>query len=449
MKNLLKIAFLFIIFGMMTVGCEKDNFDPVTNEQDTDLNIEARGQGCIEGMIFAPGNITEFELSDEVAIEALGGNLTAVRFKAKPAAMPYAYLVTNDENIVLEVSRENILDLEPYSLVPGDYRIWAFSYLGNILVEPGMDATIAELGSVCYRLTSNFIRVSNRLSLLEKYAPQLKFDAEEEYYPSSVEWAFPFLKREKIDEVYWLTTKRELSVPNGAGAANYGDHMDFFRGDLNAAKVYAYWKDRSELEDGLLDLVYFVYYPWNRGKEVLGTVFGNHVGDWENVTVRLKKVGNEYIPQKVYFPAHSFINVFDWSEVDKTPSGHPIAYVAGGSHGMWKYAGSKEYGSAAGTGLVDYFDGEGIVWDTWNYLEAYDFDKKEALGTHGWPNWMSDDFSNPGIGDPTDPASGAIWRWGNTRRGWVWAFGYYYRVENGPTGPVSKAVLTQSDWDPS
>jgi hypothetical protein len=252
------------------------------------------------------------------------------------------------------------------------------------------------------------------------------------------------------EERYWLTTKKHLSVPDGAGEPNYEQHMDFFHGNLSSAKVYAYMRERPDVGNGFLDLVYFVYYPWNRGKSIGGTLFSNHVGDWENITVRLKKVGDAYIPVKVYYPAHHFTNAFIWSEIDKTPDGHPIAYVAYGSHGMWRDAGSTRYGWAGPFGLWDHFDGQGVIWNTWNDIEAYDFVKKEAIGSHGWPNWMRDDFSNPGIGDPSDPASGAIWRWGNTKRGWVWIlFVYYDRVVDGPTGPVSKAVLTENDWDPS
>ena len=43
----------------------------------------------------------------------------------------------------------------------------------------------------------------------------------------------------------------------------------------------------GEFDVEVADLVYFFYYPYNRGKEVLFTIWGNHVGDWEHITVRL------------------------------------------------------------------------------------------------------------------------------------------------------------------
>ena len=50
------------------------------------------------------------------------------------------------------------------------------------------------------------------------------------------------------------------------------------------APVYAFYAEKGE---GVVDLVYFFWYPYNRGKEVLDTIWGNHVGDWEHITVRL------------------------------------------------------------------------------------------------------------------------------------------------------------------
>lgn len=40
----------------------------------------------------------------------------------------------------------------------------------------------------------------------------------------------------------------------------------------------------TELLD--VDLIYFSFFPYNLGKVALGSVYGNHVGDWEHVTVR-------------------------------------------------------------------------------------------------------------------------------------------------------------------
>ncbi len=79
------------------------------------------------------------------------------RFKVSPFAQPFAYLVTDENNIILRVSRNNTINFE--GLGGGRLRVWAFAYLGNILAEPGQDATTAVLADICYGLTQNFIPV--------------------------------------------------------------------------------------------------------------------------------------------------------------------------------------------------------------------------------------------------------------------------------------------------
>ncbi|MCA9701215.1 MAG: Vps62-related protein, partial [Myxococcales bacterium] len=116
---------------------------------------------------------------------------------------------------------------------------------------------------------------------LEKYAPRIWFTAGEGYMPSEVEWAFPFLERFPDGEgKYWVRTTAALDSPS--------DTLPFFAGELATAPIYGYWADKG---GGIVDLVYFVYYPYNRGKEVANTIWGNHVGDWEHITVRLNLQG--------------------------------------------------------------------------------------------------------------------------------------------------------------
>ena len=63
-----------------------------------------------------------------------------------------------------------------------------------------------------------------------------------------------------------------------------------------------------------------------------------------------------------------------------------------------------------------------------------------SLAGNVWPTWMSDAFTEPGdCGDPSDPVCGAIFRWGNPAWGDVFV---YDRLTVGPTGPVSKGVMT-------
>ena len=60
---------------------------------------------------------------------------------------------------------------------------------------------------------------------------------------------------------------------------------------------------------------------------------------------------------------------------------------------------------------------------------------------------MSDDFTNPGAGMPTVPGMGPIYRWGNPEDCSVLGIPIditdmigVCRLEDGPTGPISKGT---------
>jgi hypothetical protein len=65
------------------------------------------------------------------------------------------------------------------------------------------------------------------------------------------------------------------------------------------------------------------------------------------------------------------------------------------------------------------------------------------LGASVWPVWMRTDYTTDcavsGC-DPSLPASGPIFRWGNPECGSLFGF---CRLCDGPTGPVAKGV-----WNP-
>ena len=131
------------------------------------------------------------------------------------------------------------------------------------------------------------------------------------------------------------------------------------------------------------------------------------------------------------------------SEIEKAMGGKvTLGHLSWGvSNGIWLEAGNHHYFTIDlifdEEKLYDYTS-PGTAWDTWNYVEAYDYDNQAGLIGNAWPSWMSDKFDNPNLGY-TDPASGPIYRWGNVKDGDFYGF---YRLASGPTGPVSKGV-----WD--
>ena len=92
-----------------------------------------------------------------------------------------------------------------------------------------------------------------KLQLMERYAPRVWLAQGEEYFPCSVEWAFPFLERfQNTDDGdrYWLKAKQGLSSPSDGS-------LPLFKGDLATAPVYAFWVPKT---GGFFDIVYFAYY---------------------------------------------------------------------------------------------------------------------------------------------------------------------------------------------
>lgn len=129
---------------------------------------------------------------------------------------------------------------------------------------------------------------------------------------------------------------------------------DYLHGDVNNQKAYAF---AVEKEYKYLDLTYFVFTPYNKAKEVAGIQFGNHIGDWEHITVRLmnyqENEKNYYRPVIVDYPAHSFRNYVSWYEIETVEETHPVGYTARGSHGMWEDAGTHVYVDAKVVKLTD------------------------------------------------------------------------------------------------
>ncbi len=288
-----------------------------------------------------------------------------------------------------------------------------------------------------------------RLEALVRYAPRVWMHPDEPYFPSSVEFAFPYMTRfADGDGNHWVRSTAALDSPS--------DTLPFFGGDLDGAPVYAFYADKGS---NIVDLVYFFYYPYNRGKEVVDTIWGNHVGDWEHITVRLTRLPDQTLtPVQAYLSAHSFGGVYEWADVERFEDTHPVVYSAWGSHGVWSAPGDHVYMSIGEellgvcvtivcTDLTDE-TAAGIAWDTWENVAGFDFVAKEGLAGAAWPVWMSDAFQDPGAAPATAPGGGPIFRWGNEEDCSTLGVDIsdligVCRLEDGPTGPISKDV-----WGP-
>lgn len=82
-----------------------------------------------------------------------------VRFDSSgvDAGASFAYLVTDENNIITRVLSNDTDDFENDSI--GVSRVWGVAYNGNLTAAPGDNAASASLADGCYSLSSNFIAI--------------------------------------------------------------------------------------------------------------------------------------------------------------------------------------------------------------------------------------------------------------------------------------------------
>ena len=266
---------------------------------------------------------------------------------------------------------------------------------------------------------------NTKASLLTKYAPKLWWDEKEKYYASSVEFALENLDRELSPDGYMLYLK-DLNKPNY--------ECEYFYGDKENMKGYAF---AVEKEYEYLDLCYYFFFPFNKAKSVFGIPFGNHVGDWEHMIVRLRIYNEDgkiyYAPVLAQYSIHSQRIYLPWDEVPEFEDTHPVGYIARGSHGIWPKEGKNVYVDKVIVKLSDICS-KGEAWNLWDgdNLETFKYDAinhtGDGIGSSQWKSCFNRDFYNPD--------SDASIRWGNY--GFNYPIEIYPQLQNAPECPVDK-----------
>lgn len=70
---------------------------------------------------------------------------------------------------------------------------------------------------------------------------------------------------------------------------------------------------------------------------VLGTSFGNHVGDWEHTMIRFQ----DGTPQAIYLSQHDSGIAYTWDAIIKNEQGRPSVYIALGDHACYAVVGHR------------------------------------------------------------------------------------------------------------
>jgi hypothetical protein len=176
------------------------------------------------------------------------------------------------------------------------------------------------------------VRAQSASSLAAQYAPVLHFSSAEQFYPTSVDYV--------ISSSTVVTRAADGSLttvdpnPTSATLGNYNDPNDFLNnknGNLSAiAADYAakgpaigYYAYVHVINTGSgTVLQYWMLYAYNVGQ------LNDHQSDWECIQVFLDASGNPY---QATYGQHAAGETAAWSDVE-TSNGHPVVYVAQGSH---------------------------------------------------------------------------------------------------------------------
>ncbi|KAL2942609.1 putative vacuolar protein sorting-associated protein TDA6 [Bienertia sinuspersici] len=197
-------------------------------------------------------------------------------------------------------------------------------------------------------------------ALINTYSPKIYNHPKEKYFPSSVEWFFQngALLYKKGDESNPTPIDPSgLNLPQGG--SNDGEYwIDLPRdkdkrervqkGDLDSA--YAYYHIKPMLAGTYTDLAIWLFYPFNGPSSAkvgflsipLG-VIGEHVGDWEHITLRISNFNG--MLREVYFSQHAEGQWLYPPDLEYSDGNRIVAYASLHGHACYAKPGDVFQGS--------------------------------------------------------------------------------------------------------
>ncbi|XXG48493.1 hypothetical protein AAC387_Pa02g2924 [Persea americana] len=212
----------------------------------------------------------------------------------------------------------------------------------------GAPSTLACLKNMDATLSS-MPNIGQINALMQTYSPWIFFHPDETYLPSSVTWFFnngALLYKQgdptpspinptgsnlpqggSNDGAYWI------DLPSDGGAKER-----IKKGDLQTSACYLHVKPM--LGATFTDIAIWVFYPFNgaaKAKVVATDVslgrIGEHVGDWEHVTLRISNFDGKL--SRVYFSEHASGIWVDAPELEYQAGNKPVAYSSLHGHAFY------------------------------------------------------------------------------------------------------------------
>jgi hypothetical protein len=206
-----------------------------------------------------------------------------------------------------------------------------------------------------------------------QFAPIVHLANDETYQPSSAQFFLPNTQR----------VNGFLDVIESLGSYSDPDPV-FLRGQNPASTrvpVYAEIVHRDNLPVDTTDVIYWMFFPYNLGKSIpISEVdipgvweedvhFGNHVGDWEHLTLRFV----DGRPSQIYLAQHEDGATYDVGDKDLSfDDFHPRIYSASGSHGLYSRPGRHVYQTTPVGELADETS-TGLEWATYNTVVPFEW----------------------------------------------------------------------------
>lgn len=188
-------------------------------------------------------------------------------------------------------------------------------------------------------------------ALIQAYSPLMYLHPNEVYLPSSVKWYFSngALLYQKGEE-----SKPVAIDPSGSNLPQGGNNDGAYWLDLPADTTNKERVKKGDLKNSkanfhikpmfgatFTDIQIWIFYPFNGpSRAKLGLIniplgkIGEHVGDWEHVTLRISNFNGELT--KMYFSQHSGGKWVDSSELEfQSGKNKPIAYSSLNGHALY------------------------------------------------------------------------------------------------------------------